>query len=346
MHVPALPPGLRSYQVGKLSGGTGFQRSSVVNVQFFTKTFYKRYQKRYYLQSIMRATNPSITTESLHQRADSTPTPSDRGGEVLRHIQAQARYLFGSDEFAKLTGRQPKSSALKMALYRLAKQGHIVLALKKPAKWLIVPPEHVHYGAPPVEWWIDDYLKDIEPDYYVALLSAARYWGSAHYALQTTQIMVGKPRSAIKLERIKVAFVAKKKLRATPTIRVRTGVASLRVSTREATLLDLIRHQAHIGGIEAVARIAKDFSGAITAKELTNALDALDQIPTAQRLGFVLDHLGLARPAMKVALWLAGKRRNIQSLELPAAPDSTSLLDERWGIQYHAMQRAIFEELT
>jgi len=71
-----------------------------------------------------------------------------------------------------------------MALQRLSRGGHIVLAQKKPATWLIVPPEQAHYGAPPVDWWLDDLLREQEPHYYLALLSAARFWGSAHYAYQ------------------------------------------------------------------------------------------------------------------------------------------------------------------
>ena len=78
-----------------------------------------------------------------------TVAPSvDSGSAALRNIQAQARYLFHSDEFAKLTNREPKSQAVQVALNRLAKQGRIVLAMKRVGKWLIVPPEQAHYGAP------------------------------------------------------------------------------------------------------------------------------------------------------------------------------------------------------
>jgi hypothetical protein len=41
--------------------------------------------------------------------------------------------------------------------------GHIALTQKNPAYWLIVPPEQSHYGAPPVDWWLDDLMEEQEP---------------------------------------------------------------------------------------------------------------------------------------------------------------------------------------
>lgn len=286
------------------------------------------------------------------QPANSTLPPSvaQDGMSALRHIQSQARYLFTPAEFAQLTGRESGSAALKMALQRLSKGGQIVLATKAPAQWLIVPPEHMHFGAPPVEWWLDDCLRAIAPHYYLALLSAARHWGSSHYAIQTTQVMLDRRRPSITVGRIKVDFTPKKNCAATPVTKVRTGVAGLRVSTREATLLDLIRHQTAVGGMDAIARIAKDFAPDMSAKCMTEALNALDLVPTAQRLGFVLDHLGAARPANAVAAWLADKRANVQHLapadtRAPSDAHSEPALSDRWRIRFTEAQMQNIQEV-
>lgn len=271
----------------------------------------------------------------------------DRSQVALRAIQAQARYLFTPQEFARATGREPGSAAVRMALQRLARQGHVVNATKRPARWLIIPPEQSHYGAPPVDWWLDDCLSDQEPNYYVALLSAARHWGSSHYAVQTTQVMIGKPRSSLAVGRIRVDFYVKERLAETPVTRVRTQVSRWRVSTREATLLDLVRHQTAIGGIEAVARIARDFAKDLDLDGLTLALDALGQVAAAQRLGFVLDRLGQTRAAKSVAAWLDGRRRAVQLLETgPVDRMKHALMqDPRWAVEYTTDQMALFKEL-
>ncbi|MDI9690135.1 type IV toxin-antitoxin system AbiEi family antitoxin domain-containing protein [Burkholderia cenocepacia] len=288
-----------------------------------------------------------MTTPSRKVSAPTLSAKLDAEGAV-RHIQTQARYFFEPAEFASLQGRDPDSPGVKKALVRLSQQGRIVLATKRPAGWLIVPPEHEHYGAPPVDWWLDDCLQRLEPDYYVALLSAARHWGSGHYALQTTQVMLSRPRPTLTAGRLRVDFFSKTNLKATPIVVERGGVASWRVSTREATLLDLVRHQSVIGGIEAVARVARDFSGALQGDALILAMDALNQVPAAQRLGFVLDRLALAKPAARVMRWLrerSGKRLTPQPLEphYQAADGEGVEMDRDWGIRYSLRQLATLE---
>jgi len=266
---------------------------------------------------------------------------------ALRAIQSGARYFFETSDFAQLVRRDSDSPAVKKALHRLAKQGLVVLATKRPAGWLIVPAEQAHYGAPPAIWWLDDCLMRIEPHYYVALLSAARHWGSAHYAIQDTQVMVSKPRPALTPGRLKVDFFSKRTIAKTPTVMVTAGVAPWRVSTREATLLDLIRHQPNIGGIESVVRIARDLAPKIELAGLTQSLNAMGQVPVAQRLGYILDRLSMKKPAQRVADWLASHRTMTHPLELQVFKDESSLLvDERWNIQYDARRLNLFEEIA
>lgn len=272
--------------------------------------------------------------------------PVDNDREALRRIQSQARYVFGEAEFSSLTGREPGSMASQMALQRLSNAGQIALAHKRPAKWLIVPPEQEHYGAPPVDWWLDDFMRDLEPGYYLALLSAARFWGSAHYAYQATQVMVSRPRRPLSVGKLRMEFVVKKNLTETPIIRQRTSTAYLRVSTREATMLDLIRHQSAVGGLEAVSRIVYDLAPKTTSPGLLSALHALGQVPAAQRLGFVLENLGYLRQASTVANWLRLQRRSLQPLESPMAEEQAAwLVDGKWGVRYRPRQEQTLKEV-
>jgi len=265
---------------------------------------------------------------------------------ALRSIQAKGRYVFEASEFAALTGRDPNSVATKAALARLSKTGRITSLVRHPSTWLIVPAEHQHYGAPPVTWWIDDFLRHTDPHHYVALLSAARHWGSAHYAQQTTQVMVARARRPIEVGRLRVVFTYKAALAKTPTVTVTSSVAPYRVSTPEATLLDLIRHCKYIGGLEAIARIAKDFVPAMSGVGLRKALDGLGQAAAAQRLGFILEALG-SRLAGTVDAWLTGRNYRREQLE----PGET-LVDEplnyhpKWRIAYFAPQLDLVRELA
>lgn len=277
--------------------------------------------------------------------------PSANSGERLRSdsalnfMQSRSRYFFQPSEFAKLTAREPGSISTKAALARLSEKGRIVSVSKQPAGWLIVPPEYAHYGAPPVEWWLHDCVKIFEPHYYVALLSAAKHWGSAHYALQETQVMLTAPRRPLKAGKTTTVFFTKADADKTPVVEVTTRVARLRVSTREATLLDLVRYQAKIGGIEAIGRIAKDLSPAIATGGLFSALEALGNTVCAQRLGFIFDTLGLRIHANVVEGWLQGKLKTFASLTLGERSTDDTLTNSRWYIKYNNTDLQQLKEL-
>jgi AbiEi antitoxin C-terminal domain len=270
-----------------------------------------------------------------------------RPDEALRQLQARSRYYFQPSEFARLTGRPEKSAAAYLALHRLARRGRVVAATRRPAGYLIVPPEHQDFGAPPVTWWIDDCLRPIEPHYYLALLSAARYWGSSHDARPDVQVMLSRPHPPLSPGRLRVTFVSKRNIEATPTVVVKSGVAPWRVSSPGATLLDLVRHQSTIGGLEAIIRIANDLSKGLDDKDLISSLKALNQASSAQRLGFLFDRMKLRDHARHIAKWLHGRPdfQTPQPLELGSAKVENTELDSRWKIRYAAENLCLMDEL-
>src|SRR5438132_849679 len=79
-----------------------------------------------------------------------------RSNSALSAMQSRSCYFFRPEEFAMLTAREPGSTSTKSALSRLSEKGQIVSVSRQPAGWLIVPPEYIHYGAPPVDWWLHD----------------------------------------------------------------------------------------------------------------------------------------------------------------------------------------------
>jgi len=264
---------------------------------------------------------------------------------VIRSIQERSRYFFEPAEFAQLAGVPANSPSVGRALRRLAKRGFIKRIAKAPTGWLIIPAEQAHYGAPPVTWWLDDAMKGREPDYYVALLSAAKHWGSAHYAIQTTQVMVASPRRSMTVGKLKVDFVVKRGLEKTPTTVVSADVAAWKVSTREATLFDLMRHQAHVGGIESIARIVRDFGPFLVGDEITKAANATAQVATAQRLGFLFDRLRMSHAANRLDEWLVGRRMPYHPLEHGEGQD-VPIIDERWHVRYNTRHLTMLEEVS
>lgn len=212
-----------------------------------------------------------------------------------------------------------------------------MMAQRRPSTWLIIPPEHGLYGAPPLDWWLNDLMWEQEPGYYLALLSAARFWGSYHHACHRTQVIVSRPRRTLSVGKYHIEFVVKKTIGNTPVVLERSPVAPFRVSTREATVLDLIRHQTAYGGLQVVARVVCDLAGEMTSAGIRDALRALGQCSAAQRLAFILARLGHDQLAAAVESWLLQRRqrRTVQPLEPQQDSNGAKRrVDEKWLVQY------------
>jgi predicted transcriptional regulator of viral defense system len=276
--------------------------------------------------------------ESLNSPSVSCASPP----EALRRLESEATYLFTPDEFASRVGRAGEKTAVKRVLDRLSAKGLVASVRKKPPLWVLVPAEQAHYGAPPVTWWIDDLLRVSEPHYYVCLNSAARHWGSAHYARQTTQVMVGAQRRGLTVGKVAITFHVQRAIAKAQTVAIRDGRSNWRVSTRETTLLDMIRHLSVIGGLETLARTCVDFAPELTGKALEASLDAHSMTSTAQRLGFVFDTLGMERFAVVVARWLARRPKNVVPLEVSTLVDEHAMNEtSRWSVSYQTKQQNI-----
>src|SRR5208282_5583797 len=104
------------------------------------------------------------------------------------------------EELAKETGLS--ALAAKRQLSRL--RGKVVRVSPRQPFYLIVSPEHRHLGAPPPNWWLQDYFDWLGRPYYLALQSAASSLGSNPQALQVTQVMTRFPRRPLEIHRIRI----------------------------------------------------------------------------------------------------------------------------------------------
>jgi hypothetical protein len=141
-------------------------------------------------------------------------------------------------------------------------------------------------GSPAAVKWLDAYFKWLGQPYYVSLLSAAAVHGSQPQAVQIVQVIVRGKQRPLEIGRIKVQFYQKTSwIEKVPVIQPAGYPSLIRVSSPEATALDLVRCSPRIGGYsrseETILAMAKLFK----AERLRAALDADDQSALGQRLG-------------------------------------------------------------
>tara|TARA_R110002073_G_scaffold227842_2_gene388651 strand:+ start:2024 stop:2833 length:810 start_codon:yes stop_codon:yes gene_type:complete len=204
--------------------------------------------------------------------------------DLIEALASKGRYSFTSEEAQD--GLRVSPDASKLALNRLTKQG--LIATPARGFYVIIPPEYRSLGCLPAEQFIPDLMKVKGLEYYAGLLSAAQYYGAAHQRPQEFQVFVQKNRRPINCGKIRVKFIARKKINDVPIRKFNTSRGALKVSTPEATAIDLAGYPEHVGGLDQVATILSELAGEIDASALAEAA-ATAPITWVQRLGYILE---------------------------------------------------------
>ncbi len=261
-------------------------------------------------------------------------TPSSSGGRQIGAAAAliDARLAVGQVAFPLADLMRETGLSRIAATRQLERLGPAVVRVSRLQPFfLIVPPEHRRRGAPPVEWWLDDYFRWLGEPYYVALLSAAAAHGANPQALQSTQVITARPRRPLEIGELRVHFFVKRRIERTPTRELPNAYAPTRVSTPAATAFDLLRYAHRLGGIGRAVETLRPLLPAITPADLCQVLDAEDEVATAQRLGYVLEKLDRPRLAAVVDAWLPPRRR--LSLAADASGTNPPLFSSRWQVE-------------
>lgn len=236
------------------------------------------------------------------------------------------------DIHAELPGISP--AALHQALHRQQRRGRLIRLSRGSDHWLIVPLQHASAGAPPLETWLDRYLgKTLGIPYYVALLSAAEIHGASPYAVMVTQVMVPERRRPITVGRHEVVFHTRARVSDMPTRWHETPDGRFKVGTPELTALELVERAAQMGGMARVREVLRGLWASCTPRGLTAALDALQEIPTAQRLGALLAMESQSGLASSVAEWLNGKPLRLVPLESGPAQNASAGVDAAFKVR-------------
>ncbi len=242
-------------------------------------------------------------------------------------LQARGRYTFLRAEAVSDTGLS--AEAVKKALQRLAHRKRIVKV--KSYFYVLVPLEYLHAGGPPPAWFIDDLMKAMERPYYVGLLSAAGIHGASHQQPQEFQVLTDRPVRPLQVGRSRIRFFTSKHTADTAVQSVKTPTGAMRVSTPEATAIDLVRFARVAGQIDNVASVLAELAPLLDPKRLLSAVRTAGDVPNAQRLGYVLERVR-GRPQVKAMReWLEGQSPRVVPLR-PGRTTAGATEDRRWHV--------------
>ena len=247
--------------------------------------------------------------------------------ELIDSYQASGCYVLTRER--ALAALAVSNEAMKKAVQRLVAKRR--LSVVRRGFFVIVPVEYRQAGAPPPTWFIDDLMKFHGRPYYVGLLSAAALHGAAHHQPQEFQVVTNEQVRPAIAGRAHIRFFRKRNIKRTPTMAMKTETGTVRVSTPEATALDLLRYLEAAGHLGNVVTVLAGLAEKIDAQRLTDAAMAEGDVTAAQRLGHLLDQVGDGKVGAALAAWIGKLRPRFVSLRSDR-PARQAVRDERWRV--------------
>jgi predicted transcriptional regulator of viral defense system len=213
--------------------------------------------------------------------------PSIAPRQLPDYLLSQGLSTFTTQEAQQLLER-PSSDAVRRALSRLQESGQVF----SPAKgfWVVIPPEYRSWGVVPAERFIDAMMHASDRVYYVALLSAASIHGAAHQAPQAFQVMCAPPLRDRTIGRIRLRFYSSRHVPHAPAEQRTVTTGTMRVATRELTVLDMVELPRESGGYDNIATILGEL-GPLNGSSLA-ALARPRGRSIARRAGWLLERFG------------------------------------------------------
>lgn len=247
--------------------------------------------------------------------------------EYIDHLLADGKYYFTKD--GAMSDMSLKQSQFQFQAYRLTKKGVIVRLMS--GFYMIVSAEYRHFGALPPQWIIDPLMKHLGQDYYIGLLSAASIYGATHQSPMSFQVVTTKQIRDITLSRSKIEFHCSKSCASALKSQITVPTGYFSISSKEQTLVDLLRFYEASGYMSNVATVIKDLAPECSEVALTQVVANESTNSVLQRLGYILELTGFSNLAFIIGTELA--RRTMQCIELrPDFHEKSGEKDLRWKL--------------
>lgn len=245
--------------------------------------------------------------------------------EWLDAQYARGRSAFTLDEYRRERG--VSDDAAFSALAR-AQRAHLIASPSR-GFYVIVPAEYRVDGAPPWQWYLDAMFHRLDAPYYVGLLTAAAQHGASAQVAQEVQVVTDRHVRERRVGRQRLTFIHSARTAAAPTEARKTPTGSVRVSTPEMTMLDLVAYPRRAGGWSNIASVVRDLAGSTSRGGWRDALRVGPAAAQVQRLGHLLDEVE-ARNSDVLAQWLATRRTD--NVALVPGGDLKGPVDRRWRV--------------
>jgi predicted transcriptional regulator of viral defense system len=208
--------------------------------------------------------------------------------EYLENLRSSGKRYFTSQEIVQAL--KLSAGAARAGLYRLKRAGKLISPVS--GLYVIVPPEHRSYGSIPAEELVPIMMKHISAEYYVALLSAAGFYGASHQKPMVFQVVSNRRiKHSLKFGQVHIKLIYKKTLTDLPVKDFVVSSGYLKVATPELIAIDLLKFPKHAGGLNNIATVLSELIESINVRKLIELAEKLCERHQLQRLGYMIEKI-------------------------------------------------------
>jgi len=203
---------------------------------------------------------------------------------IFNHL-AQGKYFFTQQEVLSALNLSPNQ--FKFQAYRLS-QKKLIQRLVCDF-YMIIAPEYYYLGSLPPHWIIDPLMKYLGQEYYIGLLSAGSMHGSTEQQPMVFQVVTDRTTRMIWLERTTIEFHVSKTCASAVTTSLKTSVGYVKISTREQTMVDMVKYYPVAGFLSNAASVIQSLCEDSDPQKLAVVVEQEKTKSVLQRLGYILE---------------------------------------------------------
>ena len=208
--------------------------------------------------------------------------------EYLEKLRSGGKRYFTSQEIMQALNLS--YGAARAGLSRLKRDGKLISPVN--GLYVIVPPEHKSYGSIPAEELIPIMMKYLDAEYYVALLSAAGFYGASHQKPMVFQVVTNRRiKHSLKFGQVHIKLIHKRSLTDLPIKDFVVSTGYLKVATPELIAIDLLKFPKHAGGMNNIATVLSELIESIDVHKLIELAENMGEHYQLQRLGYIIEKI-------------------------------------------------------
>lgn len=197
------------------------------------------------------------------------------------------KYTFSREEVVSAF-QEMKPETLAVAISREVKKGRLMIPIQ--GFYVIIPDEYALRGFAPQPFYLDEMMKHLGRNYYVALLSAGSYHGAAHQSPMTFSVMLEPPTMRTKrTPKYATQYFYRTSIPMKYVVKRQTRTGYINVSGPELTAIDLITYHEKSGSITRAATVLAELVSKINFKKAGKDFLKVAPVASFQRLGYILD---------------------------------------------------------